>query len=61
VSDDGWDEDYYSPSAWVVMSRSPEIFRRAEFQDESVDTVRVRPNFRPWTDDYSNIIGILFK
>ena len=61
VSDDGWDEDYYSPSTWVVMSRNPEIFRRAEFQDESVDTIRGRANFRLWTDDYSNIIEILLK
>ncbi len=59
VSDDGSDEDYYSPSTWVVMSRSPEIFNRADFQDESVDAVRGRANFRPWTDDYSNIIQIL--
>jgi hypothetical protein len=59
VSDDGWEEDYYSPSTWVVISRAPEIFNRADFQDESVDTIRGRPNFRSWTDDYSNIIQIL--
>ncbi len=59
VSDDGWEEDYYSASTWVVMSRAPEIFNRADFQDESVDKIRGRPNFRPWTDDYSNIIQIL--
>jgi hypothetical protein len=41
------------------MSRAPEIFNRADFQDESVDKIRGRPNFRPWTDDYSNIIQIL--
>jgi hypothetical protein len=59
VSDDGWEEDYYSPSTWIVMSRAPEIFNRADFQDESVDKIRGRPNFRPWTDEYSNIIQIL--
>ncbi len=59
VTDDGEEEDYYSPSDWVVLSRSATIFTHAEFQDGFVDKLRIRPNFRPWTDDYSNVIQIL--
>jgi hypothetical protein len=59
VVDDGGDENYYSASTWVVLSRSATIFKHANFQDEFVDAVRGRPNFRAWTDDYSNIIQIL--
>lgn len=59
VTDDGDEEDYYSPSDWVVLSRSATIFRHADFQDGFVDKLRSRPNFRPWTDDFSNVIQIL--
>jgi hypothetical protein len=59
VTDDGAEEDYYSPSDWVVLSRSAAIFTHEEFQDGFVDKLRRRPNFRPWTDDYSNVIQIL--
>lgn len=59
VSDDGLDQAYYSPSDWVVLSRSATIFRHTSFQDEYVDKLRARANFREWTDDYSNVIQIL--
>ena len=59
VSDDGWEENYYSPSDWVVLSHSATIFKHANFQDGFVDQLRARPNFRPWTDDYSNVIQLL--
>jgi hypothetical protein len=59
VTDDGWEQDYYSPSDWVVLARSATIFTHAEFQDGFVDKLRIRPNFRAWTDDYSDVIQIL--
>jgi hypothetical protein len=59
VTDDGWEQDYYSPSDWVVLSRTAAIFTQEEFQDGFVDKLRSRPNFRTWTDDYSNVIQIL--
>ena len=59
VTDDGWEQDYYSPSDWVVLSRSAVLFTQEEFQDGFVDKLRIRPNFRPWTDDYSNVVQIL--
>jgi len=59
VTDDGWEEDYYSPSDWVVLSRSAAIFQHPDFRDGFVDKLRGRPNFRAWTDDFSNVIQIL--
>ncbi len=59
VTDDGNDENFYSPSSWVVLSRSATIFKHAIFQDGFVDTMRSRTSFRPWTDDYSNLVQIL--
>jgi hypothetical protein len=59
VSDDGEDQEYYSASDWVVLSRSATIFKHANFQDGFVDKLRTRAKFRPWTDDYSNVVQIL--
>ncbi len=59
VNDDGNEEDYYSPSTWILLCRSPRIFEHANFQDPSVNRIRTKKGFRPWTDDYSNIIQIL--
>jgi hypothetical protein len=59
VADDGFDQDYYSPSDWVVLSRSATIFKHPNFQDGYTDKLRSRANFRPWTDDYSNVLQIL--
>ena len=59
VNDDGEDFDYYNASTWILLSKSPKIFEHANFQDRSVDRLEVKPGFRPWTDDYSNILQIL--
>jgi spermidine synthase len=58
VPDEGDDEDYYSASTWILLSRSPAIFDHPNFGKTAV-RIRTRPGFRPWTDDYSNIIQIL--
>ncbi len=60
VTDDGLDQPkFYSESDWVVLSRSATIFKHANFQDGFVDKLRTRAKFRPWTDDYSNVVQIL--
>jgi hypothetical protein len=60
VDDDGNDENYYSPSSWILLSRAPAIFNHANFQDRwSVSDLKRKPGFRVWTDDYSNIVQIL--
>ncbi len=59
VADDGDEKDYYSPSTWVLVSRSAKIFDHENFHDASVARIHTKPGFRPWTDDYSNILQIL--
>jgi hypothetical protein len=59
VYDDGMEEDYYSASTWILISRVPAIFKHHNFSDATVERLKTRPGFHPWTDDYSNIIQIL--
>ncbi len=60
VDDAGEQEDYYSPSDWILLSRAPTLFEHTNFQDKFAISKLVRkPGFRGWTDDYSNIVQIL--
>jgi hypothetical protein len=60
VDDAGEQEDYLSPSAWVLLSRDPARFEHANFRDKfAISKLKRKPGFRGWTDDYSNIIQIL--
>jgi hypothetical protein len=59
VADDGEDEDYYTASTWVLMSRSRNLFDHPNFKYPTVEPLQAKHGFRPWTDDYSNIIQIL--
>jgi hypothetical protein len=56
VFDDGELESYYTTSTWVVLSPKPGFFANRNFQNSFVGPSRVEPHFRPWTDDYSDII-----
>jgi hypothetical protein len=58
VFDEGYDEDYYSASTWVLVSQSRAIFNHPDF-GKAATPIRTRPGFRAWSDDYSNIIQIL--
>ena len=59
VEDDGLEESFYTLSVWALMSRDPGIFQHRNFRDSSVTPLKTSAGFRPWTDDYSNIIQIL--
>ena len=60
VDDAGEQEDYYSQSSWILLSRVPALFEHANFQDKfAINRLKRTPGFRGWTDDYSNIIQIL--
>jgi SAM-dependent methyltransferase len=59
VSDEGEAEDYYTGSTWVLQSPDKRIFENILFRDGFTDPLKTKPNFRGWTDDYSNIIQIL--
>lgn len=60
VDDAGEEQDYYSASAWILLSRDPATFEHRNLQDKfAVTKLKRKPGFRGWTDDYSNIIQIL--
>ena len=60
VSDDPEEEgDIYSASTWVLLSPAQGFFARGGFYDSSVARIKTKRGFRPWTDDYSNLIQIL--
>jgi hypothetical protein len=59
VDDEDEEKDYFSNSDWVLVSSDAAIFRDAAFKSSSVQPARIRPNLRPWTDDYSNLFQIL--
>jgi hypothetical protein len=59
VDDEDEEEDYFSNSDWVLVTNDGSIFHDAAFKSSSVQPTRLRPNLRPWTDDYSNLFQIL--
>jgi hypothetical protein len=59
VDDEDEEADYFSNSDWVLVSSDGAIFHDAAFKSSSVQPARIRPNLRPWTDDYSNLFQIL--
>jgi spermidine synthase len=61
VADDGEGESYYTASTFIVLSHSAEFFKHKFFAGYSNAVALNRPEFRTWTDDYSNIIQILKK
>ncbi|MGB6944980.1 MAG: fused MFS/spermidine synthase [Bryobacteraceae bacterium] len=59
VDDEDEEEDYFISSDWVLVTGDGAIFSDAAFKSSSVQPARMRPNLRPWTDDYSNLFQIL--
>jgi SAM-dependent methyltransferase len=60
VDDAGEEQDYYSPSSWILLSRAPAMFEHPNFHDKfAITKLKRKPGFRGWTDDYSNIVQIL--
>jgi spermidine synthase len=59
VSDDGDEAPYLSPSTWVLVTSGNEIFNDDAFKDANITPAMAKPNFRAWTDDYSNVFQIL--
>src|SRR5687768_16316383 len=61
VRDDPDEEDDHkrSRSDWVLVSRDPAALKRAEIVERGATEPEQRPEWRTWTDDYSNLIQIL--
>jgi spermidine synthase len=61
IADDGVEQPYYTSSTFIVLSHSEDFFKNKLFNGYASQVVLNRPEFHPWTDDYSNIIQILKK
>ena len=48
-----------SRTDWVLVSLDPARLKRPEIQERTVVEAEDRPDWRTWTDDYSNLIQIL--
>jgi hypothetical protein len=61
VNDDPDDEDesLRSRSDWVLVSRDSAALEREPIVDGGGQEAEDRPQWRTWTDDYSNLIQIL--
>jgi hypothetical protein len=59
VSDDGEGASYLSSSTWVLLTSAPQWFDTPAFAGADITPTPLKPGFRPWTDDYSNIVQIL--
>lgn len=59
VSDDGDEAPYLSASTWVLVTATNDIFGDSAFDNADIQPSKAPKNFRPWTDDYSNIFQIL--
>ena len=63
IADDPDDEDedksLKSRSDWVLVSPSAEALAAPEIVEAGAEPPRERPEWRAWTDDYSNLIQIL--
>jgi SAM-dependent methyltransferase/MFS family permease len=61
VSDDPEDDDdtLRSRSDWVLVSKSPAALARPEIVSAGGEPAEDEPEWRTWTDDYSNLVQIL--
>jgi hypothetical protein len=59
VNDDGEDADYLSKSDWILVASNRAPFTDGLFHAAGIKPAAPRPDLRPWTDDYSNLLQIL--
>ena len=59
VSDDGEGGSYLNSSTWVLVTSHPQWFDSQAFNGADISPTPLKAGFRPWTDDYSNIVQIL--
>jgi hypothetical protein len=59
VEDQGDEAGYLSSSTYCLIASNPAWFQSASFATADIMPAVAPPGFRPWTDDYSNIVQIL--
>lgn len=57
VESDDDDDRYCFVARWVLLTRDPAL--PAALDREEATTPKLRPGFRPWTDDYSNLVSVM--
>jgi hypothetical protein len=57
VYDEG--DAYSNSTTWVLIPPDDSFMQTPSFADANVSDAVAAPNFRAWTDDYSNIVSIL--
>jgi hypothetical protein len=57
VYDEG--DTYSNSTTWVLVAADPSFFQSPAFAGANMYPPNAKPTFRPWTDDYSNIVSIL--
>jgi spermidine synthase len=53
------EESRRSRTDWVLVSRDPKALKREAIAKANAETPQDRPEWRTWTDDYSNLVQIL--
>jgi hypothetical protein len=59
VSDEGEGFSYLNSSTWVLVTSDQTLFNSPAFTGATTWPATVPAGFRPWTDDYSNLVQIL--
>jgi spermidine synthase len=59
VADEGEVATYLSSSTWVLVSADEGLPKTPQFVNADITPSKTTKGFRPWTDDYSNIVQIL--
>ena len=60
VSDSGKDgDDDHTTTDWVLVSRDARALAAPEIEEASPEVADEQPDWRTWTDDYSNLVQIL--
>jgi spermidine synthase len=59
VTDEGEGGEYLSSSTWVLVSADESLPKSKQFVNAEISPSKTTKGFRPWTDDYSNIVQIL--
>ena len=57
VYDEG--DTYSNSTTWVLITADENFFTSAAFNGANIYPAVAKPEFRSWTDDYSNIVSIL--
>ncbi len=59
VVDEGEGGEYLSSSTWVLVTADESLPKSKQFVNAEISPSKSIKGFRPWTDDYSNIVQIL--